>query len=41
MNKKIKIIYIVGVGHSGSTLLDGVISSTDSVLSVGALCGVK
>ncbi|MFC1852890.1 sulfotransferase [candidate division CSSED10-310 bacterium] len=35
MNKPLKIIYIAGVGHSGSTLLDLLISSHSKITSVG------
>ncbi len=35
--KKIKLIYIVGTGHSGSTLLDLIIGSSPEVFSVGEL----
>ena len=41
MSEKIKIIYIVGVGHSGSTLLDRIIGSANNVFSVGALWDVE
>ncbi len=33
--KKIKVIYIVGAGHSGSTLLGTLISTSPKVISVG------
>ena len=38
---KVKIIYIVGLGHSGSTLLDRVISTSPQVFSVGELKFLK
>lgn len=38
---KIKIIYIVGLGHSGSTLLDRIISTSPKVFSVGELVNLK
>lgn len=37
MKDKIKVIYISGIGRSGSTLLDLLISTNDSVFSVGEI----
>ncbi|MFW6025684.1 MAG: sulfotransferase [Candidatus Woesearchaeota archaeon] len=37
MSNKIKVIYIVGSGHCGSTLLDLIIGSSPEVFSVGEL----
>lgn len=37
MNNKIKIIYISGIGRSGSTLLDLLISTSNDVFSVGEI----
>lgn len=36
-NGPVKVIYIVGWGHSGSTLLDMIIGTSDKVTSVGEL----
>ena len=36
-NKNIKVLYIAGNGHSGSTLLDIVIGSNPSIFSAGEL----
>lgn len=37
MNKRIKVIYILGAGHSGSTLLDLLLGSHSQVESVGEI----
>ena len=37
-NKPIKLIYIVGTGHSGSTLLDLLLGSHSSIESDGEIC---
>lgn len=37
MNSPIKLIYVVGLGHSGSTLLDLILGSHNSIESVGEL----
>lgn len=37
MNPPIKVIYILGLGHSGSTLLDLILGSHSSIESVGEL----
>lgn len=37
MNPPIKLIYVVGLGHSGSTLLDLILGSHSSIESVGEL----
>lgn len=39
-NKQIKVIYIAGNGHSGSTLLDIVIGSSPGIFSAGELCNI-
>jgi hypothetical protein len=38
--KKIKVIYIVGAGHSGSTLLDRILETSDNSFSVGELMSI-
>ena len=35
--KKIKVIYISGIGRSGSTLLDIILSTSEKVFSVGEI----
>jgi hypothetical protein len=37
MNRRVKVIYIMGYGHSGSTLLDILLGSHDHIISVGEM----
>ncbi len=37
MSKKIKVIYIVGTGHCGSTVLDLLLGAQDQIFSVGEI----
>ena len=37
MNKKVKVLYITGNGHSGSTLLDMILGNSPNTFSVGEL----
>lgn len=39
--KRIKVIYIVGIGHSGSTLLDIILSQLPKVTSVGEIINLE
>jgi len=41
MPKKIKLIYIVGSGHSGSTLIERILGSSKNAISVGELKALR